>query len=131
MTIAQAAIAQYSCASGILSGSSCMTTSLANVSSYSCLAGFSLVGSNCSESILQSATISGYSCPTGSSLIGAGATSTCQTITTVAAAENYSCANGTAPLNGICTNKTATTAWTDTCGIYEASAGQNIVVPTP
>jgi len=52
----------YSCSSGTLSGSRCVVTTSPSVS-YSCPSGYSLSGSNCVKTV--AATVSSYSCSSG------------------------------------------------------------------
>jgi RHS repeat-associated protein len=102
-----AQVTSYSCSAGTLSGSSCSvtTTNQANVS-YSCPAGQSLSGSNCTQTntVTQSATPS-YSCPAGYSLAG----STCSTTTTSSAAPVYGCPAGYTLTGTTCGTSTTTT----------------------
>jgi hypothetical protein len=50
-------------------------------------------------------------------------------VTTIPATNNYSCADGSAPVNGVCTLRSVQSSWTDTCVTYETSAGS--FLPTP
>lgn len=147
-----ATISSYSCTSGTVSGSNCVTTQSTGAQiTYSCPAGQTVVGTNCTQTttvtspatptyscpadstlsgtscigtIEQAATVS-YSCPAGATLSG----TTCITTITVPVTIVYSCVDGSAPIGGVCQIKSVQSNWTNTCGVYEDSAG--IKLPTP
>jgi RHS repeat-associated protein len=89
-----ASVSSYSCASGTLSGSSCVTTSISpGTASFSCPAGQTLSGSSCSATTtITTAGTPKYSCPSGYTLSG----SSCSTQGTASqsATASFSCPNG-------------------------------------
>ncbi|MGN6829290.1 RHS repeat-associated core domain-containing protein [Paucibacter sp. M5-1] len=88
-----AAAISYSCPAGaVLNGSQCMGTEVQNASiaSYSCSSG-SLVGSSCVTTTASPASAS-YSCPSGQVL--SGQTCYASSTHTIAAQANYSCPGG-------------------------------------
>ena len=122
-TVTTSATPVYTCASGWnLSGSSCTRTASqsATIASYSCPAGWTVSGSNCVQTNTQNATIASYSCPSGWTVNR----SNCSQINTQPGQSVYrTCADGSAPVNGICNVKTVTTSWVDACKPYADSAG--------
>ena len=81
----------YTCPAGwTLQGADCSkTTTQAATATYSCPAGYALSGTTCSETLTQAATASD-SCPAGYSLSG----STCVETLTLSATVSYSCPAG-------------------------------------
>lgn len=119
----------YSCpTTDTLVGTQCEKTTTVTAPAtpvYSCPTGYTVSGSNCiAPGASIPATVT-YTCLPGAVLQG----NMCVTTTTVPATINYSCVDGSAPVAGFCVIKTAQTSWTDTCGVYESSAGS--MLPTP
>lgn len=129
-TVTSPATNNYSCPNGsTLNGINCLSqnnvSTPAGISSYSCSNGYSLSGSTCSATTTTSATISSYTCPNGSTLSG----TSCVTLTSIPATVNYSCSDGSAPINGVCILRSVQTSWADTCVPYETSAGSVLPIP--
>lgn len=89
----------------------------------SCPTGFTWNGSECTETTTTS--VLSYSCPTGT-LNGTA----CVTTTTSDPTITYSCPAGETLSNTSCIETTTTTAWSDTCTVYEQSAGVGLATPT-
>lgn len=121
----------YSCPSGqTLSGSNCtqtVTTTSPATPNYTCPAGQTLSGSSCidSNNVSTPATMASYTCPAGATLSG----SSCITVVSTPANISYSCADGSAPIAGVCFFRSAQTNWTNTCGSLESSAGASLGTP--
>jgi hypothetical protein len=88
----------------------------------SCPAGYTFDGSQCTETITTGLS---YSCPSGGSLQG----QTCVTTTTTSVTVTYSCPSGQTLSGTNCITQTLSTSWSDTCGIYETSAGVSLGTP--
>ncbi len=94
-TVTQAgSVGGYTCPSGSLSGSSCITTSSHTATpNYSCAAGQTLSGTTCNGSTTNStAGTPVYGCASGYTLSGTSCTT--QTSNTAAATPGYSCPSG-------------------------------------
>jgi len=88
-----ATISSYSCSSGTLSGSNCITTTAGSLS-YSCPAGQTLSGTSClATSTTSTPGTPIYGCPAGYTL--AGSSCTLAGTATQAATASFSCASGT------------------------------------
>jgi len=130
----------YSCSSGTLSGTSCVTNGVPYnaTSTYTCPSGTTVSGSQC-VSPVTSATAS-YSCPTGNSLVnsqcypppvGATTSYTCPASYIIngtscappptPATITYTCAAGMT-LSGSSCQPAPTTSWQDGCSALEAQA---------
>jgi hypothetical protein len=92
----------------------------------SCPAGFTWDGSECTETTTTG--VSSYSCPSGS--LGGSDGTACVTTTTTDPIITYSCPAGETLSNTNCIETTTTTSWSDTCVIYEQSAGKTLPTPT-
>lgn len=108
-----ATIASYSCSSGTLSGTNCVTTSTygATANGYVCNAGDSLSGTTCThvETSTYGASIASYSCAAGDSLSG----STCShtyVANTYAASPNYVCNAGDSLSGSTCSHTNSSPA---------------------
>lgn len=88
----------------------------------SCPAGYTWDGSECTETVTTSVS---FSCATGT-LEG----NTCVTTTTTSPTITYSCPAGEALSGTNCIKTSVTTSWSDTCGVYEQSAGSTLATPT-
>ena len=128
-TVTTSATITYSCPMGqTLSGTQCTETTVTTAPAtavYSCPNGGTLSGPDCIAAGQITAAAVTYACAAGSVLSG----TTCTTTTTVPATITYSCVDGSAPLNGICRIKSAQSSLTDTCGVYESSAGSMLATP--
>lgn len=108
-----ATIASYSCSSGTLSGTNCVTTSTygATANGYVCNAGDSLSGTTCThvETSTYGASVASYSCAAGDSLSG----STCShtyVANTYAASPNYVCNAGDSLSGSTCSHTNSSPA---------------------
>ena len=89
----------------------------------SCPSGYSWDGAQCIQTITVGAQ---YNCPSGGSVQGQSCVSVTQTAPTI----TYSCPSGQSLTGTNCVKQTVTTTWTDTCGVYEQSAGSSLATPT-
>src|SRR6185312_4329725 len=113
-----ATVSSYSCSSGTLSGSSCILTAAPIAS---CQSGWTLSGSVCKKgSNTQTPT---YSCPSGYSGSGSGSGMTCSK--TVAATPNYVCQSGYTLSGSTCTDIlfAATVSYSCQSGYTQAGSG--------
>ncbi len=103
-----ATVVGYTCASGTLSGSNCLTsTSVGATPSYSCPDGYTLSGSTCSGTSTSSVPATpAYTCPNGMSLSNGN----CVGSGSYAATPNYSCPNGWTLSSGTCYGTTTVAA---------------------
>jgi conjugal transfer mating pair stabilization protein TraN len=103
--------AAAACSPGyVQQGGQCVQTTAATVT-YSCPAGWSVAGNQCSQIIVQAASLTGYSCPAGFTLSG----TTCNE-SQPATASGYSCPAGYVLGGTSCTsNQTQAATPTYTC----------------
>jgi len=102
--IYQPRVTGYTCASGTLQGSQCVSTSsTAGTPSYSCPSGGTLDGTMCRRTKVatQPATVSGYTCPSNYTLSG----STCNGYVYEAPVKRYSCPDSGWTLSGTTCSK--------------------------
>jgi hypothetical protein len=97
-------------------------TTVATITTYSCPGGVVQNGSTCTVTSTATTT---FGCLPGQKLSGTN----CFIDTSTPATVNYSCTNGSTPVNGLCIIKSIQTSWADTCVPYETSAGS--MLPTP
>ena len=104
----------YSCPSGTLSGTKCISTTSATLSYY-CNSG-TLSGSTCRVSNTRTTSASSsvsYSCPSGYSRSGSTCYKTVSSTSSIAATPTYACSDATYTLNGSSCSKTITTYITE------------------
>lgn len=115
----------YTCSTGNLSGTQCVTTSTygATPNGYSCNTGDLLSGTTCShtETSIYSAQVIGYSCAAGDSLSGSACYRTTVT-STYAAAPNFSCNAGDSLTGSTCSHIDVSAA----SPVYSCPAGYSL-----
>lgn len=118
-----AATVTYACPAGWhLAGNECslVTVQAANLTGYTCSAGFTLSGTTCTET--QAATASGYSCPAGYVLSG----TSCTNNQSQAATPTYTCPPGWTRAGTICSGPVTQPAGT----VYACPTGWTLAGTT-